>query len=331
VTSINSSMGNRSNSDKQSINFTAGEVRKSFPLTNETELKIVAKAAVDTKSVEGHRKTQLTSNPAPSGNSENKSEVSANAVAVSSNSSITTSTATSNSENQGKDNNSLASEAVRAVPKLKSEIKKTVKQEEIAKKEKNTDKAEETTNKNSDSSIDKAVSVASLTAPEIKKTGIAVSAGSESANRSKSADIKSTKQPASGETMSAENLFLERLQLDRVINNFKYTYENGDIEEFSTLFVDTAVTNDGFSREQIVEDYELLFDDSDKRSIDFKNIKWKVEKGIATGFGMFKALVQSDGEVIENKEGKFSIKVISAEQTKKITELFFLHQFAEVE
>ena len=135
---------------------------------------------------------------------------------------------------------------------------------------------------------------------------------------------------SSENSVKVEGAFLERVQLDRVINNFKYVYENGDIEELPTLFVENAVTNQGFNRDQIIEDYELLFDESDGRSIVFNNITWKIDGDVAQGTGRFISSISS-GDGTKNKEGRVSIKVVDSEETKKIVELFFLYQFAEIE
>jgi len=124
--------------------------------------------------------------------------------------------------------------------------------------------------------------------------------------------------------------FFEKRELDRIISNFKYSYENADIEELSTLFADNVVTNSGFNREQVLEDYETLFDESEMRSIQFSRISWDVSDGVATGSGHFVTRVEGDAQA-EQKQGRLSIKVIDSEETKKITELFFLYQLAEIE
>lgn len=129
-----------------------------------------------------------------------------------------------------------------------------------------------------------------------------------------------------------DDVFLEKLELDRVITNLIYTYENADIEELETMFTENAVTNDGFNREQILEDYELIFDETESRSIKISNVTWKVDDTLAVGTGRFRtSAVGIDDEVTVQKEGQISIKVINSEETKKITELFFLYQFAEAE
>lgn len=128
------------------------------------------------------------------------------------------------------------------------------------------------------------------------------------------------------------DLFLERRQLDRVINNFKYTYENSNVDELATLFVENAITNEGFTREQIIEDYEFLFEKSDTRTIHFTDVSWKFDGDIAIGSGQFSTSITNyEDDTTELKKGRISIKVVDADETKKITELFFLYQFAEAD
>ncbi len=143
--------------------------------------------------------------------------------------------------------------------------------------------------------------------------------------------VNSTSNNEVGDKESGfDQTFLERIQLNRLVNNFKYSYENADLDELSGLFAEDAVTNSGFNRTQILEDYESLFDDTFDRTIQFSNVVWDISDGVATGAGRFTTSVEGDDN-IEEKEGSIAIKVVGDDDTKKIVELFFLYQLAEIE
>ena len=127
----------------------------------------------------------------------------------------------------------------------------------------------------------------------------------------------------------AKSTVLSKDVLNNIMANYKFTYETGNVRDLSDLFDEKAVTNEGFNRTQIIEDYELLFEQTDDRSLEFGEITWDQQENMAIGTGRFS--LSADGDEPMEKQGKISIKVINVNEMAKIKQLFYLYQFAEVE
>jgi len=116
--------------------------------------------------------------------------------------------------------------------------------------------------------------------------------------------------------------------LNRLIFYFKRSYESGDIDIFGGLFTDDAITNESENRLQIVRDYDALFNVTNKRSIQLKNLSWAKDGVVASGNGTFVlSIVEKEGMAPEEIRGEINIKAEKIDHKAQIRELFYRYSF----
>jgi len=220
-------------------------------------------------------------------------------------------------------------------PKPKEPPKKESPQkQEVAKKEsKPAKKAEEkTASKTTDS---KKTEPKKVTKQEPKKQPSQV-AKSNATNESKKAPTptKETKiaQKVAPQPKKPDDSLIANLtdaDLNRLIFYFKRSYESGDIDIFGSLFTEDAITNESANRIQIIRDYDALFEVTDKRSIQLKNLTWSKEGDIANGSGTFiLSIIEKEGMAPEEIRGEINIKAEKIDHKAQIRELFYRYSFA---
>ena len=144
------------------------------------------------------------------------------------------------------------------------------------------------------------------------------------ADSSNSANTK-TPTPTSESTITT----LSDADLNRLIFYFKRSYESGDINIFGSLFTEDAITNESENRSQIVRDYDALFEVTNKRSINLKNLTWSKDGLIANGSGTFVlSIVEKEGMAPEEIRGEINIKAEKIDHKAQIKELFYRYSFA---
>ena len=100
-------------------------------------------------------------------------------------------------------------------------------------------------------------------------------------------------------------------ELDNVISQFARSYNAGDINRLMALFTDNAKTNDQKNKIGIKSDYATLFNNTQKRNLMIKNIKWDVDNEKAEGAAAFVVTVQPKNSVESNLyQGKIKITAV---------------------
>jgi len=169
----------------------------------------------------------------------------------------------------------------------------------------------------------------------LDNTPITATAPLSAITRNKGEDVKSTTFDTLNlgqESIADEKAFFKKRDLERLVGNFSFAYEEGDIDEFSALFTTNALTNNGFNREQIIEDYEELFEETDNRSIEFKDLLWSTQDDTSVATGKFSIEIQrSEQNPPKTVEGNITLKVVNTNDAHKISEMFFLYQVAGAE
>ncbi|MEJ2179578.1 MAG: hypothetical protein P8Y28_03875 [Gammaproteobacteria bacterium] len=100
-------------------------------------------------------------------------------------------------------------------------------------------------------------------------------------------------------------------ELDNVISQFARSYNAGDINRLMALFTDNASTNDQKNKTGIKSDYATLFNNTQKRNLMIKNIKWDVSNEKAEGAAAFVVTVQPKNSVESNLyHGKIKITAV---------------------
>lgn len=86
-------------------------------------------------------------------------------------------------------------------------------------------------------------------------------------------------------------------ELSGFIADFVRGYEAGDLALFMNLFAEDAQTPDQNNRQGIRQDYQELFQGTEKRQFIINNLRWvKEDNNRAHGVGGFKVIVQAPGE-----------------------------------
>lgn len=86
------------------------------------------------------------------------------------------------------------------------------------------------------------------------------------------------------------------MDLPRLINDFVFAYESGDLNHLLELFAENAVADDSAGRKRIARDYRELFHATDIRRMNIGNITWKPEGDAARGSGEFEVTVWRRGD-----------------------------------
>ncbi len=107
------------------------------------------------------------------------------------------------------------------------------------------------------------------------------------------------------------------------------SYKTGEIDEFSDLFVANAVSNGSFNRKQIRDDYESLFNSTDQRQIDIKDLIWTRNGLDALGIGTFEIFIsKKNGDEAEKFHGEIVIEVQKQQTKTQIKKLFYRYNVA---
>jgi hypothetical protein len=116
---------------------------------------------------------------------------------------------------------------------------------------------------------------------------------------------------------------ISRDELASLLRRFVYVYESGDVNQFVSLFAESARTNDQSSRQGIREDYERFFRSTDLRQMKLGQVNWDVSDGRAEGSGNFDVIVRRAGEQeSEAYTGSLSFQVEKVDGRLRITRLY---------
>ncbi len=114
-----------------------------------------------------------------------------------------------------------------------------------------------------------------------------------------------------------------------LVANFKASYELGDINRFSDLFLVDAVTNEFDNKADIRRDYAQLFEATRKRNIELQNLRWVKKGDAALGTGWFEATLHLEGEDEPTEvSGEIIIRAEQKDDRPQIKALYYDYSYA---
>ena len=117
--------------------------------------------------------------------------------------------------------------------------------------------------------------------------------------------------------------------LKKLIAFLTQSYKTGELDEFSDLFVANAVSNGSFNRKQIRDDYESLFNSTDKRRIAIKDLIWTRNGLDALGIGTFEVFIfKKNSNEMERFHGEIVIEAQKQQTKTQIKKLFYRYNVA---
>ncbi|WP_455221502.1 hypothetical protein [Kaarinaea lacus] len=127
---------------------------------------------------------------------------------------------------------------------------------------------------------------------------------------------------------TSETIVMTKGELDRVVNQFTNSYNEGDINRLMALFAENARTNDQQNKPGIKADYAELFNNTKYRKLMINDINWQLGKGKAEGAAEFVVTVQPKNGLEENSiRGHIKITAIKHSKGVYITRL--LHELKQ--
>lgn len=203
--------------------------------------------------------------------------------------------------------------------KIKSD--KTTKENqssELSTKQNNTspmsNSADSTSEVNDSTSIaiQKDISDSSAIAPQLK----------EPAEQLSSSVIASTEQPDTPDTSismlndSADTVTyrseaaISNTDLTTLLSRLSAAYETGNLQQLVTTFAPDINSSDGSNRLQMLEEYQRLFNITDKRQLTIQDVKWSTKDRHLLGEGDFKVSIREKGATkYTTYQGKISFAV----------------------
>jgi len=125
--------------------------------------------------------------------------------------------------------------------------------------------------------------------------------------------VKPVEVAAVSKPKPVEKIQIGDKELSRLISDFSLIYEEGQLDSFMSLFSKDALTNNDEDWDSIRKDYKSLFDTTEMRVIELKNMRWNKEDIAATGRGEFIVTVlRRGGDNVRKFTGNIKLVVEKA-------------------
>lgn len=117
---------------------------------------------------------------------------------------------------------------------------------------------------------------------------------------------------------------LAQIELNALLDNFVASYEDGNIENFISLFDRFVRTEDSMSRNTLRSQYNDLFSKTSSRLFMMHGIEWSKSNAKATGHGEFQVRVKPGNRAYaKTVKGKFTMEVQRKDGAVLITKLIY--------
>jgi hypothetical protein len=114
---------------------------------------------------------------------------------------------------------------------------------------------------------------------------------------------------------------LQEETMQRLLQRFVTAYQQGDLENFLTLFSADARTNDYAGKPALREDYARFFTVTQARELQLEELQWRFEGNTAQGKGRYVVRVRKPTRTVESR-GQIYFQVQERAGTSVITGLF---------
>jgi hypothetical protein len=127
------------------------------------------------------------------------------------------------------------------------------------------------------------------------------------------------------EVIAATEPSISASDIDRVINKYVSAYELGDIQQMTALFgVDNPAQGNKIL-EQLKKNYELVFANSQKRSVSFQGINWRIQGPMAIVSSDYQANIElKDNKGVQSVEARARVELQLMNNELKIGHLELL-------
>jgi len=123
------------------------------------------------------------------------------------------------------------------------------------------------------------------------------------------------------------NTGVNEIDLNRLVAEFIVAYEFGDSDIIDDMLLETVKSNDINNKTELLDAYNTLFNITQSRIIDIRDVNWKKEGSTILGFGSFKVTTYERGTAHkETYFGSIVLRVIEKNKSLKFSELFYYYE-----